>query len=145
VNTGPRRIYRICKRVLYFEEGKAGKYGRGDEEEMKDQLALLRKLAKGVVWCSVYTCVHAGVLTPYVRRLLCVYAQRVLAIFSFFIFIVIIIPAPFSLFLSMAESGGIPDGYSGGSVSTCLLYCCVRVFVWWYGACVLKLVSSTYV
>ena len=62
-----------------------------------------------------------------------------------FIFIVIIIPAPFSLFLSMAESGGIPDGYSGGSVSTCLLYCCVRVFVWWYGACVLKLVSSTYV
>lgn len=49
------------------------------------------------------------------------------------------------LFLSMAESGGIPDGYSGGSVSTCLLYCCVRVFAWWYGACVLKLVSSTYV
>lgn len=51
----------------------------------------------------------------------------------------------FSLFLSMAESGGIPDGYSGGSVSTCLLYCCVRVFVWWHGTCVLKLVSSTYV
>ena len=48
----------LQERVLYFEEGKAGKYGRGDgknEEEMKDQLALLRKLAKGVVWCSVYT------------------------------------------------------------------------------------------
>lgn len=57
----------LQERVLYFEEGKAGKYGRGDgkdEEEMKDQLALLRKLAKGVVWCSVYTCVtnctHSG-------------------------------------------------------------------------------------
>ena len=100
-----------------------------------------RKLAKGVVWCSVYTQVC-------LRRMFvgsCAYMQRVLAVFSFFIFIVIIIPAPFSLFLSMAESGGIPDGYSGGSVSTCLLYCCVRVFVWWYGACVLKLVSSTYV
>lgn len=69
----------LQERVPYFEEGKAGKYGRGDgkdEEEMKDQLALLRKLAKGIVWCSVYTCVHAGVLTPYVRRLLCVYAAR---------------------------------------------------------------------
>ena len=35
--------------------------------------------------------------------------------------------------------------YSGGSVYTCLLYCRLRVFVWWYGVCVLTLVSSTYV
>ena len=99
MNTGPRRIYRICKRVLYFEEGKAGKYGRGDEEEMKDQLALLRKLAKGVVWCSVYTRVC-------LRRMFvgsCAYMHSAFWSSSlFFYFIVIFIPAaPFSLFLSV--------------------------------------------
>ena len=38
----------------------------------------------------------------------------------------------------------IGTGYRGGGVSTCLLYCGVRVFVWWYGVCVLQLVSSMY-
>lgn len=91
-----------AREILYSEEGKAGKYGRGDgknEEEMKDQLALLRKLAKGVVWCSVYTQVclrHMFVGS-------CAYMHSAFWSSSlFFYFIVIIIPAaPFSLFLSV--------------------------------------------
>lgn len=70
-----------------------------NEEEMKDQLALLRKLAKGVVWCSVYTRVC-------LRRMFvgsCAYMHSAFWSSSlFFYFIVIIIPAaPFSLFLSV--------------------------------------------
>ena len=62
MNTGPRRIYRICKRVLYFEEGKAGKYGRGDEEDFFPwrKVGGFRMAIVGVVClhvCSTVVCV----------------------------------------------------------------------------------------
>ena len=72
----------------------------------------------------MYTCVHAGVLTPYVRRLLCVYAQRVLAIFSFFI--VIIIQTLFRFFFPWRKVGGFRMAIVG---VVCLHVCSTVVCV----------------
>lgn len=134
MNTGARRIYRIYKRDSLFRRRKGGKYGRGygkNEEEMKDQLALLRKLAKGVVWCSVYTRVC-------LRRMFvgsCAYMHSAFWSSSlFFISLSSLFQQHFFSFsFRMAESGGNPDGHCTWDVAivgvVCLRVCSIVVCV----------------